>query len=174
MKTNLILILASILLLGACTKQISDENAKKIPTIALKKQNAPINSIVSNYEPGPKYKIVPGFREQIGVNQWLCYPTTDICYFSGPIYYRTNSAEEEGFDVTFYNLNGKLKGVFEKSSISTSELEKYFYKGEYHLSNTQYLAEDINNELKFESPVLLKQGNYQIFDENSETFSIQF
>ena len=92
------------------------------PMINYERTGNTSNSFVE--DPGPKWKWAIGDDIDPGPN-YACYPTSNICFMLGPIYYRTSQpvsddlAKELNLQTPYIISKGKYKIVEQTSSTMT-------------------------------------------------------
>jgi len=167
------LFLTIISILVSCKKNDTETNeaSNSIQTINFTK--LPTDNSEYIVSPGPKYKTAMGNDIDPGPN-YACYPSANLCFMIGPIYYRgvPSIGDDEVF-IEFNNINGKLKLSFDMENITTKTKEKYFSNGYFEFNNSKYFPSEITKSLGLETPYLINKGKYSFTEKTSSILSIE-
>lgn len=165
-----------LLLLSAMSCRKANDNTlldtSNTPIINYERTGNTSNSFVE--EPGPKWKWAIGDDIDPGPN-YACYPTSNICFMLGPIYYRTSQpvSDDEAM-VSLDNQNGKLKVVFDLESMTNKTRTTYFSNGGFYMNASKQFPEDLAQELNLRTPYIISKGKYKIVEQTSSAMTIIF
>jgi len=142
------------------------------PMINYERTGNTSNSFVE--DPGPKWKWAIGDDIDPGPN-YACYPTSNICFMLGPIYYRTSQpVSDDETMVSLANQNGKLKVVFDLESMTNKTRINYFSTGGFEMNASKQFPDDLAKELNLQTPYIISKGKYKIVEQTSSTMTIIF
>lgn len=168
---NLLLFIFLVATLFSCkksTENLSEQN-EKITTIKFEKTVMVSNSLLQG--PGPKYKWAFGDDIDPGAN-YACFPSSNICFIIGPVYYRGQTLGDDEVYVAFENYNGRLRVKFDVESMTSNTRNRYFSNGYLEIASTKQFPDDLSNDLGLQIPYIIKKGNYNFVSQDANEITI--